>query len=728
MATITKTFTEDYGAKRSTWTFTTTGTNITVTGDTFNLVTPSVTAKYVGTGKGYACCVEQLNFKIGNVDIPSPIYGYRVWSNNTDGRISSMASGTTVTLGKRSTYRGDQCDSHTTSLTTSNYFNSNNPTVKTLNLVATSYYIYGASSDKSDSDASHGDGALYGTSFGTVATVTLNAPPTCSYTELASDTSNVFYADISTASTTISSLSAKYGGTISSVKLTIGSQSTTRTNNGSLSIKLNAVGSFTPTISITDSRGQVRVYELNPITVQQATDTTFDCTQVASSTNGFFAGVSTASVTISNCSAPISGTVTETKLTIGTQSATGTGDGTLSIPLNAVGTFNPIVSVTDSFGRTFSQTLNAITVNAYSLPSVSFTVERTKSASQSGYTYIGEPDDEGIAGVITATINWTNALLVLSTPTVVVKNHSGTTVASSVTWYKTRAANGILSNQISDWSSIVPNDMPVYGHIDNTAHNLFDTQYSYQICITPADARSSGTEIIQMLGGAFYTIDFLAGGHGIAFGQPATEEGFFCNMDPHFKDASNVMRALFDFMHPVGSYYETSDGTFNPNTTWGGTWVLEAAGQVHVSAGTGYTLGDSGGDVSATVPTTKLTDAQMAHGHGFTQPTVNGGTCNITSSGGHSHSSAFTKHNNSGSGSAYVLEVTTSAVKYSSVTIPTSGTNGTHTHTVPDHTHTVSNGAVSNLSGASSTRTAHGHGSVSTMQPYIVVNRWHRTA
>lgn len=28
---------------------------------------------------------------------------------------------------------------------------------------------------------------------------------------------------------------------------------------------------------------------------------------------------------------------------------------------------------------------------------------------------------------------------------------------------------------------------------------------------------------------------------------------------------------LLDMFYPVGSYYETSDGNFNPNTSWGGT-------------------------------------------------------------------------------------------------------------------------------------------------------------
>lgn len=47
---------------------------------------------------------------------------------------------------------------------------------------------------------------------------------------------------------------------------------------------------------------------------------------------------------------------------------------------------------------------------------------------------------------------------------------------------------------------------------------------------------------------------------------------------------------ILDMFYPVGSYYETSDITFNPNVAWGGTWSLETAGQVHVSAGTGYAV------------------------------------------------------------------------------------------------------------------------------------------
>ena len=40
---------------------------------------------------------------------------------------------------------------------------------------------------------------------------------------------------------------------------------------------------------------------------------------------------------------------------------------------------------------------------------------------------------------------------------------------------------------------------------------------------------------------------------------------------------------LINVIYPVGTYYETSDATFNPNTAWGGTWVLEEDGTVLVS-------------------------------------------------------------------------------------------------------------------------------------------------
>lgn len=54
---------------------------------------------------------------------------------------------------------------------------------------------------------------------------------------------------------------------------------------------------------------------------------------------------------------------------------------------------------------------------------------------------------------------------------------------------------------------------------------------------------------------------------------------------------------VIDLVYPVGSYYETSDASFDPNVAWGGTWVEDTEGQMLVAQdnGTFATLGDTGG-------------------------------------------------------------------------------------------------------------------------------------
>lgn len=78
------------------------------------------------------------------------------------------------------------------------------------------------------------------------------------------------------------------------------------------------------------------------------------------------------------------------------------------------------------------------------------------------------------------------------------------------------------------------------------------------------------------------------------------------NMQPYIvanyiikaKDGGSVKPAileLIDTFYPVGSYYETTDTTFDPNIAWGGAWSLETEGQVHISGGSNYTVGNEYG-------------------------------------------------------------------------------------------------------------------------------------
>lgn len=82
---------------------------------------------------------------------------------------------------------------------------------------------------------------------------------------------------------------------------------------------------------------------------------------------------------------------------------------------------------------------------------------------------------------------------------------------------------------------------------------------------------------------------------------------------------NSMQKLLVDLIYPVGTYYETSEINFNPNTAWGGTWILENDGTVLVSksnvAGSKFNA-----DISTVVgsETHTLTVNEMpSHNHGI---------------------------------------------------------------------------------------------------------------
>lgn len=45
-----------------------------------------------------------------------------------------------------------------------------------------------------------------------------------------------------------------------------------------------------------------------------------------------------------------------------------------------------------------------------------------------------------------------------------------------------------------------------------------------------------------------------------------------------------MLQGLLNLFYPVGSYYETSDTNFDPNVSWGGTWVQDTVGLSTIAA------------------------------------------------------------------------------------------------------------------------------------------------
>ena len=231
------------------------------------------------------------------------------------------------------------------------------------------------------------------------------------------------------------------------------------------------------------------------------------------------------------------------------------------------------------------------------------------------------------------------------------------------------------------------------------------------------------------------------------------------HIEQGIKDAHDMIAAITETIFPVGSYYETSNSSFNPNGVFAGTWILEKAGQVHVSAGTGYPVAGAltntsdGGSKDAVVPyhqhsipALSGTAAETgAHTHTIsaTETAAGGHTHTITSScasaGSHNHYAGSMRVDAYGSGNRDAMM----GYGYSDNHRVTSA-GGAHTHTISSscssvaaHSHTITASSASagghshNVSTvASNTGTVGSADNTvnANMQPYINVYRWHRTA
>lgn len=183
---------------------------------------------------------------------------------------------------------------------------------------------------------------------------------------------------------------------------------------------------------------------------------------------------------------------------------------------------------------------------------------------------------------------------------------------------------------------------------------------------------SSGPDTAKVFSFAFHN---LKGEQGDA-GQVDTAMSDTSTLPVQNKVIKAYVDAIWDMIYPVGSYYETSDASFNPNTAWGGTWVLETEGQVHVSGSVSGIYQVSGA----------LTD------------TTDGGeekhTLNVQEMPSHTHNQ----------GTRYSASLGAYAPN-----LPWTSNSGTYT----EWQTTIATGGGK----------AHNN-----MQPYIIVYRWHRTA
>lgn len=165
-------------------------------------------------------------------------------------------------------------------------------------------------------------------------------------------------------------------------------------------------------------------------------------------------------------------------------------------------------------------------------------------------------------------------------------------------------------------------------------------------------------------------------------GQPLAENNFIAVY-------SNI-GSLLNMFYPVGSYYETSDTTFDPNVSWGGTWVEDSTGKVTVAQNTDSTSFDVVGETGGTERTN----------HAFYRPPLNTAKAQDA---GQSYVNAIVGRVNTwlqGNGSSNLtLNSTVSGA-----------------------------GGEVRTDGQLSTEVGFFQYTSTNLQPYVVVKRWHRTA
>lgn len=222
----------------------------------------------------------------------------------------------------------------------------------------------------------------------------------------------------------------------------------------------------------------------------------------------YYAGKSGVSFKVSNISLPGNATKNASQSTIAFQGSTVAISGTEATltknPLTQPGTLVATAKVADSRGRATTKTLSIIAYS-HASPTISQFAARRCDAG-------GSPDEEGTSCAVTV-----NASAVSDAGT---HNLSALTLRWRV--YGTSTWSDALDILASNGAELLIPDVE------------FGTGSQYEFVVEATDDVGFKSTATAMLYKAFMTMDFLAGGRGIAFGAPATEEGFLCAMPATF--------------------------------------------------------------------------------------------------------------------------------------------------------------------------------------------------
>lgn len=318
------------------------------------------------------------------------------------------------------------------------------------------------------------------------------------------------------------------------------------------------------------------------------------------------------------------------------------------------------ISLSDGFNTT---TLGlALASTGYAKPSItSISAYRTEAVVDGGTTTYEEADDGTCLGIdLEWAIAQTPSQTDPSSVTVVVKDLDAADAAHetvAVREFEPTGTSAILNvyPDAIEW----PDDVVIGGELINTAH-----RYAVEVTLSDlysdevASAKATRSELITV---AYFTMDFLAGGHGIAMGKPSTtaellDVGYGASFDGDV-DASGDIKSdgevtatdANDVLHNLTEKIDAADveNGYLPLTGGTLTGTLVADGGIDMNGQKRIYWKESGyGDKFAIVPSfsgaddANLLKIQSAVGTADTDPelsdkvTISGSSGNVWMNGG----------------------------------------------------------------------------------------------
>ena len=253
------------------------------------------------------------------------------------------------------------------------------------------------------------------------------------------------------------------------------------------------------------------------------------------------------------------------------------------------GTISIVVTVTDSRGRTAKAT-KSITVLPYSAPAINtFSVWRITSS--------GAASDDGER--IAVKMGYA------------VSSVGGKNDRTYILKYK--KSSDEYFTQFSSGTAAVEYD----GTQNFASAPEISADYAYVVRLEVTDYFQTVFYEIQ-IPTAFTPMDFRGTGRGVSFGKVSEKDAFEVAMDAEFTGDvafSGVVtvnsKTLLDWLHPVGSIYQSTDST-DPSALFGGTWE-QIKDRFLLAAGDTFAAGKTGGESEVTLTADEIPEIKMSY-------------------------------------------------------------------------------------------------------------------